>query len=124
MENDEEFVFYYTKNTDLCSKLVELKSNAKNPFVQMNHWVNQQELDVEAMIEGIKSIVALIDKKKKVIEDKDSLEKDIIKLQEGKSTFKSFLSLKSKKDDLINVENQKSKVRFNSIISLILILLN
>lgn len=92
--------------------LVDLKANAKNPFTDMLHWINQEEIDVEAMIEGIKSIVSLIDKKKKLNDEKEDFERDIIKLQEGKSTFKSFLSLKSKKDDLITVENKKSRVSY------------
>lgn len=83
----------------------------KNPFTELSNWINEEEIEVEALIEAIKSIVDITDKKKKLCETKETLEKDISKLQEGKSSFKNMLSFKSKKEDLIDKENQKSKVR-------------
>jgi len=87
-----------------------LKEKVKNPYSDFLDWVNDEEIEIEALIEAIKSLLDIVEKKRKLIEYKDGLEKDIIKLQEGKSTFGSVFSFKSKKEDLIQLENEKSKV--------------
>jgi len=96
--------------------MIALKEKIQNPFNDFLDWVNEEEIEVEAIIEAIKSILDIIEKKRKLIDNKESLEKDIAKLQEGKSTIKSLLNFKSKKEDLIERENEKSKVSFSSFI--------
>lgn len=110
ISDEKQLVFFSSQSNEINRKTAELKEKMKNPFTELSNWINEEEIEVEAVIEAIKSIVDIIDKKKKLSETKESLEKDIAKLQEGKSSFKNMLSFKSKKEDLIDKENQKSKV--------------
>jgi hypothetical protein len=116
ISDERQLVFFNSQSNEINRKTAELKERMKNPFTELSNWINEEEIEVEAVIEAIKSILDIIDKKKKLIETKESLEKEIAKLQEGKSSIKSMLSFKSKKEDLIDRENQKSKVSSKLII--------
>lgn len=111
VEDESQLVFFYSKNTDICSKMISVKEKIQNPFNEFLDWIYDEELEVEALIEAIRSILDIIEKKRKLTETKDDLEKDIAKLQVGKSTISTLFNFKSKKEDLISKENEKSKVR-------------
>lgn len=103
-------VFFNSRNTDIHNKLLNLKEKVKNPYTDFFDWVNDEEIEIEALIEAIKSLLDIVEKKRKLFEYRESVEKDMAKLQEGKSTLGSMFSFKSKKEDLIQKENEKSKV--------------
>lgn len=90
-----------------------MKEGLKNPFTPLVDWINEEDVDLEAMIESIKGLVELSEKKKKLVEKKESLEKDIMKLHEGKSSFSAIITFKNKKEDLSEKESLKSKTEID-----------
>lgn len=113
IDDESDLVFFYSKNTDLCSKVISMKEGLKNPFTPLVDWINEEDVDLEAMIESIKGLVDLSEKKKKLVEKKESLEKDIMKLHEGKSSFSAIITFKNKKEDLSEKESLKSKTEID-----------
>lgn len=113
IDDESDLVFFYSKNTDLCSKVISMKEGLKNPFTPLVDWINEEDVDLEAMIESIKGLVELSEKKKKLVEKKESLEKDIMKLHEGKSSFSAIITFKNKKEDLSEKESLKSKTEID-----------
>lgn len=113
IDDESELVFFYSKNTDLCSKAISMKEGLKNPFSPLVDWINEEDVDLEAMIESIKGIVELNEKKKKLVEKKENLEKEIMKLHEGKSSFSAIITFKNKKEDLSEKESIKSKTEID-----------
>lgn len=110
VNHESELVFFYSQNSDLCSKLISLKDGIKNPFSHLLDWISEEEIEVEALIEAIKSMLELGEKKRKMQENKNNIEKEIVILKDGKNSVKSIFSFKSKKDDLIDRESEKTKV--------------
>lgn len=76
----------------------------------MYDWLEEEELDVEAMIESINSLMNLFIRKEKNIDKQSKLQKEISTLQDGKKTFKSVLSFKSSNKVLGDQEKQLEQV--------------
>lgn len=88
----------------------ETASTLVNPFKSLYEWVEEEELDFEAFIENVQSINSLFDDRQKLILKKESHEKTIFKLSQGKSSIKTLFTFKSKKDDLAVYETEKANV--------------
>lgn len=74
----------------------------------MYDWLIEEELDVEAIIESIASLNILSESKEKLVQKKNTLINSINDLVNGKKSIKNFFSIKSKKDETIGLENQKT----------------
>ena len=73
----------------------------------MHDWLIEEELDVEAIIEGILSLNKLNETKEKYTSSKNGIANSIDSLNAGKKSIKGFFSIKSKKDETSDLENQK-----------------
>jgi hypothetical protein len=123
-ENDDnKLVFFNPKNTDLCLKLLKLKEGMDNPYTPMYEWLQEEEIDVEAMIEAITSLNTLNDNYTKLTQKIATMKEDVTKLKSGRSSIKSMFSFKSKADDILNIENnifnsEKTLVDLEGVIKL------
>jgi len=76
----------------------------------MYEWLEEEETDMEAFIENIIALNALNDKRDKLMAKRETHDKTINTLNAGKSSIKTMFSFKSKKDDIVAYENEKSAV--------------
>ena len=104
--NENALIFYNPSYSSLSEKVLKLKQEMINPFVAFTNWLEEEQLDVEAMQIAIKQLNVLIEDEGKLKEKLVGLEEDIKKGQSGQVNF--FKSLFKKKEDII-AETEKEK---------------
>ena len=73
-----------------------------NPYSLLLSYLQEQEIDFEAMIEAINSLFSLYDADDKLIKNIHSLDSNLKTLKSGKSTLKSMFNFKSKEENIDN----------------------
>lgn len=76
----------------------------------MHDWLQEEEIDVEAMIEAIASLLNLYENSEKLSQKINSLETDLKALKSGRKSIKSMFSFKSKDEDLKIIEGEKMNI--------------
>lgn len=104
--NENSLIFSNPAYSSLSEKVLKLKQEMINPFVAFKNWLEEEELDVEAMQIAIKQINQLLEEEDKLKEKLLTLEEDIKKGQAGQVNF--FKGLFKKKEDII-AETEKEK---------------
>ena len=104
--NENALIFYNPSYSSLSEKVLKLKQEMINPFVAFKNWLEEEQLDVEAMQIAIKQINQLIENEGKLKEKLTGLEENIKKGQAGQVNF--FKSIFKKKEDII-AETEKEK---------------
>jgi hypothetical protein len=108
-DNDEnKLVFFNPKNTELCEKIMELKKNLKNPYNQLNIWLEDDILDFEAMVGTLESLFNLHETYEKYCQNLEKIENDLKSIESGFTTIKLILSLKSRETDLKELNENKN----------------
>ncbi len=108
-DNDEnKLVFFNPKNTELCEKIMELKKNLKNPYNQLNIWLEDDILDFEAMVGTLESLFNLHETYEKFCQNLEKIENDLKSIESGFTTIKLILSLKSRETDLKELNENKN----------------
>ena len=104
--NESSLIFTNPAYSSLSEKVLKLKQEMINPFVAFTNWLEEEELDVEAMQIAIRQINQLLEDEEKLKEKLIGLEEDIKKGQSGQVSF--FKGLFKKKEDII-AETEKEK---------------
>ena len=104
--NETALIFSNPSYSSLSEKVIKLKQEMINPFTAFKNWLEEETLDVEAMMLAIKQIYHLIEEEDKLKDKLNSLEEDIKKGQAGQ--FNVFKTIFKKKEDLI-AEAEKEK---------------
>ena len=105
-DNQNCLIFTNSAYSSLSDKVLKLKQEMINPFIAFKHWLEEEELDVEAMLIAIRQISQLLEEEEKLKEKLISLEEEIKKGQAGQVSF--FKGLFKKKEDII-AETEKEK---------------
>ena len=104
--NENSLVFFNPSNNDLSEKILKLKQELVNPYVSFRDWLQEEVLDVEAMLVAIKGISNLLEQENKLKAKLAELEEQVKKGQQGQ--FNIFKSIFKKKEDII-AETEKEK---------------
>ena len=104
--NENALIFFNPSNNDLSEKVLKLIQEMVNPFVSFRDWLQEEMLDVEAMLLSIKQIHNLLETETKLKNKLAELEEDVKKGQQGQVNI--FKSLFKKKEDII-AETEKEK---------------
>ena len=106
-ENDEtKLVFYNPGNTEIKEKIEKLKEQLNNPYVDLFEWLEEEEIEIEAMLEALSGFDNMVTTYEKLTQKSDSLDQDIKNLQFGQGG--GFTSLFKNKEKALN-ELQTSK---------------
>jgi len=110
MEMIKGFTDYEKNNmmsyADLSEKVLKLKQEMINPFSAFQNWLEEDALDVEAMILAIKQFYQLLEIENKLKDKLNLIEENIKKGQSGQVSF--IKGLFKKKEDII-AETEKEK---------------
>ena len=79
-----------------------------NPYTPMNDWLQEEEIDIEAMIEAIASLQNLNETYERLSLRITGLDNDLKNLKSGRKSIKSMFSFKSKTEEVTAVETDKS----------------
>ncbi|MCQ2821646.1 MAG: hypothetical protein MJ252_30680 [archaeon] len=104
--NESNLIFYNPSYSSLSEKVLKLRQEMINPFIAFKDWLEEETLDVEAMILAIKKIGELMDTEEKLGQRIKTLEEDINHMKGGQVNF--IKTLFKKKEDLI-ADTEKEK---------------
>ena len=110
--NENKLVFFNPKNAELSEKVLKLKDSIINPYVLLSEWLEEEELDIEAMLEALGSLTNLNNTYDKLGEKLDSIEKDLKSLQYGDLNIVKKL-FKKKETEIANLEKEKETTESN-----------
>ena len=110
--NENKLVFFNPKNAELSEKVLKLKDSIINPYVLLSEWLEEEELDIEAMLEALGSLTKLNNTYDKLGEKLDSIEKDLKSLQYGDLNIVKKL-FKKKETEIANLEKEKETTESN-----------
>jgi hypothetical protein len=85
------------KKLDIKSKLELLSSAAPNPFKHVKNWVKGEILEIEAILEAIAMKEAMVSRKQKSENKKQSNQNNVDKISNGKFTMKGLFKNKEGK---------------------------
>ena len=106
-ESNENALIFFNPNCGVLSeKVLRLNQQLGNSFSYLENWLNEEALDIEALLLAIKQITDMFTAKEKLKQKIDNLETDIKKMEEGNVSF--LKSLFKKKEDLVQT-SQKDK---------------
>ena len=105
-DNQNCLIFTNSAYSSLSDKVLKLKQEMINPFIAFKHWLEEEELDVEAMLIAIRQINQLLEEEEKLKEKLISLEEEIKKGQAGQVSFFKGL-FKKKKISLLKPKKKK-----------------
>ena len=101
--NNNNLIFYNPSYSSLSEKVLKMKKEMINPFVAFKDWLEEEKLDLEAMLIAIRQIYELIEEENKLKDKLNGIEEEI---KSGQVGF--IKGLLKKKEDII-VENEKRK---------------
>ena len=104
--NENSLIFFNPSYSSLSAKVLKLKQEMINPFIAFNDWLEEETLDVEAMLIAIKQIYQLINSEEKLKTQFNELEEELKRGQAGQVGF--FKGLFKKKEEII-ADTEKEK---------------
>ena len=104
--NENSLIFVNPSYSSLSEKVLKLKQEMINPFSAFKNWLEEELLDVEAMLVAIKQIYDLLQKEEQLKDKLNTLEEDIKKGQSGQVSFIKGL-FKKKEDIIAEIEKEK-----------------
>jgi hypothetical protein len=104
--NENSLIFVNPSYSSLSEKVLKLKQEMINPFSAFKNWLEEELLDVEAMLVAIKQIYGLIEKEEQLKDKLNTLEEDIKRGQSGQVSFIKGL-FKKKEDIIAEIEKEK-----------------
>ena len=104
--NENSLIFFNPSNNDLTEKILKLKQQLVNPYLAFRDWLQEEVLDVEAMLLAIKGLTNLLEQENKLKTKLGELEDQVKKGQAGQVNI--FKSIFKKKEDII-AETEKEK---------------
>ena len=105
-DKESSLIFYNPSYSSLSEKVLKLNKEMINPFVAFTNWLEEETLDVEAMLLAIKQINQFLDEEEKLKEKLNTLEEDINRGKGGQVNF--FKGLFKKKEDILaDAEKEK-----------------
>ena len=104
--NETSLIFYNPSYSSLSEKVLKLRQEMINPFVALKDWLEEDQLDAEAMELAAKQILQLIESEKRLKDKLNQLEEDLKKGQAGQVSF--FKSIFKNKEEIISeIEKEK-----------------
>jgi len=104
--NENSLIFFNPSYSSLSEKVLKLKQEMINPFSAFQNWLEEDALDVEAMLIAIKQFYQLLEIENKLKDKLNLIEENIKKGQSGQVSF--IKGLFKKKEDII-AETEKEK---------------
>ena len=109
---EEKLVFANSNNNSISEKIDKLKDLLLNPYVILEIWIEEEKLDIDAMITVIGSLNKLQENLDKLNQKNDSLDLELKKTESGQPSF--FKKLFKKKEEIItDISKEKENTEEN-----------
>ena len=107
VNNDEDkLIFFNIKNTELCNNINKVQEEVINPYDRLYSAINEDALNIEAMIEALESLKGLYDSYNKLTKNLNNANIELTELQAGKTSVKTMFKNKDKEIDKLSEEKE------------------
>ena len=106
--NEEKLILANTKSPATKEKADGLEKCLNNPYIALEEWIEEERLDIDAVLEAFASLNNLSTRVEKLGVKIENIDHETKQLQYGKQGFISGL-LKSKDAKMTELENEKTK---------------
>lgn len=98
VNNDEDkLIFFNIKNTELCNNISKVQEEVINPYDRLYSAINEDALNIEAMIEALETLKGLHDSYNKLTKNLNNTNIELTELQAGKTSVKTMFKKRIKK---------------------------
>ena len=104
---EEKLIFANSNNTELNEKIEKIKELLLNPYIILEIWIEEEELDTDAMICVINSLIKLQENLEKLRQRSSAIDIEQKKAEVGQTSF--LKSIFKKKDEIINQLNKEKE---------------
>ena len=104
---EEKLIFANSNNTVLNEKIEKIKELLLNPYIILEIWIEEEELDTDAMICVINSLIKLQENLEKLRQRSSAIDSEQKKAEVGQTSF--LKSIFKKKDEIINQLNKEKE---------------
>lgn len=104
---EEKLIFANSNNTVLNEKIEKIKELLLNPYIILEIWIEEEELDTDAMICVINSLIKLQENLEKLRQRSSAIDIEQKKAEVGQTSF--LKSIFKKKDEIINQLNKEKE---------------
>ena len=107
VNNDEDkLIFFNIKNAELCNNITKVQEEVINPYDRLYNAINEDVLNLEAMLDALESIKGLHDSYNKLTKNLNNLNIELTELQSGKTSVKTMFKKKDKEIDKLSEEKE------------------
>ena len=104
---EEKLIFANSNNTVINEKIEKIKELLLNPYIILEIWIEEEELDTDAMICVINSLIKLQENLEKLRQRSSAIDIEQKKAEVGQTSF--LKSIFKKKDEIINQLNKEKE---------------
>ena len=104
---EEKLIFANSNNTVLNEKIEKIKELLLNPYIILEIWIEEEELDTDAMICVINSLIKLQENLDKLRQRSSAIDIEQKQAEVGQTSF--LKSIFKKKDEIINQLNKEKE---------------
>ena len=107
VNNDEDkLIFFNIKNVELCNNISKVQEEVINPYDRLYSAINEDALNIEAMIEALETLKGLHDSYNKLTKNLNNINIELTELQSGKTSVKTIFKKKAKEIDKLSEEKE------------------
>lgn len=100
--NEDKLIFFNIKNVDLCNNISKVQEEVINPYDRLYNAINEDVLNIEAMIEALETLKGLHDSYNKLTKNLNNTNMELTELQSGKTSVKTMFKKKDKTIDKLS----------------------
>ena len=107
VNNDEDkLIFFNIKNVELCNNISKVQEEVINPYDRLYNAINEDVLNLEAMLEALETLKGLNDSYNKLTKNLNNINIELTELQSGKTSVKTIFKKKAKEIDKLSEEKE------------------
>lgn len=108
-EDEKKLIFMDTTNSEIKEKVENLKEQLSNPYVDLYEWLEEEEIEIEAMLEALVGFDNMVATYEKLTQKSDTIDQDLKNIQFGQKGFASFFKNKEKAQAELEASKKKTE---------------
>ena len=98
-----------TTNSEIKEKVENLKEQLSNPYVDLYEWLEEEEIEIEAMLEALVGFDNVVATYEKLTQKSDTIDQDLKNIQFGQKALRVFLKNKEKPQAELEASKKKTE---------------
>ena len=108
-EDETKLIFMDSTNNEIKEKVEKLKEQLNNRYVDLYEWLEEEEIEIEAMLEALVGFDNMVATYEKLTQKSDTIDQDLKNIQFGQKGFTSFFKNKEKAQAELEASKKKTE---------------